>query len=188
MKLLIALAVLLLSLNANAATIRDTIEFTNGSGTLVSRTSNRPFTCPVGSLCYAASYAVYPNWDSLSDYSEIKFLHESADVTFSWAYNNADPNREAFIDDHESQKRFTGLENNSGSYSFKANKGDILELVVSVYSLSPLTEIHYQLAFSNIVELGQQPPPPVIKPVPAPSALTLMLPLLAGFTLRKLSV
>jgi hypothetical protein len=60
-----------------------------------------------------------------------------------------------------------------------------------VYSMSKQTEIHYQYAFSNIKGAPIVTPPvtpPVVQPVPVPSALALMLPLFAGFTLRKLSV
>jgi hypothetical protein len=129
-------------------------------------------------------YALAENWSYLIDYIEVKFLHESADVDLSWQYNNVDPTATANVDG----KDFTGQINRSGYSSFKIKKGSIIEFHMTIYSTSPYAEIHYQFAFSNILEEGQEPPPPVVQPVPVPPALALMLPLIAGFTLRKLSV
>jgi hypothetical protein len=116
--------------------------------------------------------------DEIVDYSDIRFLHKYANVRLDWFYKNA--NISANVDG-------TGydLENNSGTQRFYVKEGWHLEFSMTILSTHPQAEIQYTYTFSDILEEGQLPP---VQPVPVPPALALMLPLFAGFTLRKLSV
>jgi hypothetical protein len=194
MKHLLALAVLLLSLNVNAARV-----FIIESGSYSSGpTRFTPYAeCPTNSYCshgwaaadyvtyydrYTDTYDSYHLASSIGQYDEYRFIQKQADLTINWWYKDADTSRSSLT-----------LSSDSGSVSYGTiYDGFRFEFGFYITPLTPFAEMQYQLVFSNLVYYPEPEPPvvtpPVVQPVPVPPALALMLPLFAGFTLRKLSV